>query len=75
MDCKFCNNLRKIYTFYRFTKKDMNLEYKATILVISQLKGYDGKPALCAADYNDDKGYKLNYCPECGRKLKAGDKS
>ena len=76
--CKFCGTLRAKQTVYKFKRErpimygeeaEKLQEYRAALMTRSWFKG-DKKHSTWQFDYGScDRGYKLNYCPECGKKL------
>jgi len=76
--CVFCERFelhKKLENFW-VEKDDEPSKYEYTVaLVIKQWLPSKGKKnAGRTTDYrNQGLGYKLNFCPECGRKTKDGD--
>ena len=74
--CKFCESLE----FFGETDKawgttDFKCEYTVAIVTHFYRKG-DKAHASRITDYrNKGLGYKLNYCPECGRRLRGEKKN
>ena len=76
-ECKFCENLtdyKKIENFW--DEKDdepSKYEYTVALVIRSWKPSIRSKRDACrTTDYrNQGIGYKLNFCPECGRKLKG----
>ena len=77
--CKFCESLESWKNIHEFHNQDitkaekMKHEYTVALLIHSWCPKYKTKrQASRTTDYrNQGLGYKLNYCPECGRKLKV----
>ena len=71
--CKFCSNLfehkKRSYTDPELGK--WKQEYTVALVIHSWYEKRGKKSASRTTDYrNKGLGYKLNYCPECGVKLK-----
>ena len=62
MNCKFCQKLEKIKKIYspELENGKIRSEFQAVIL-------FEG--SIWYRNNDCAKGYKLNYCPECGKKL------
>ena len=85
-DCKFCeamNTHRQCEQIARSWATDAELkefgkwmtEYSVAIVKRSWYQKRGKKSAGRSTDYRyRGLGYKLNYCPECGRKLKRGQR-
>lgn len=79
MSCKFCESLqdwRDIYAIdnMKLPKEErIKQEYTVALLIYSWCPKYKTKrQAGRTTDYrNQGLGYKLNYCPECGKKLRG----
>ena len=77
--CKFCESLQGWFDLYAdsnlYVPKDEEVKhtYTVALLIHSWCPKYKTKrQASRLTDYrNKGLGYKLNYCPECGRKLKV----
>ena len=80
--CKFCESLESWQNIHEFHNQDitkdekMKHEYTVALLIHTWCPKYKTKrQASRLTDYrNKGLGYKLNYCPECGRKLKGVNK-
>lgn len=71
MACKFCEGL-EMWKSINQRNKDFAYEYKTAIVIRSWFKEHGKRSASRITDYRwRGIGYKLNYCPECGRKLKT----
>lgn len=78
-ECKFCESYQSWKNIHkdsnrRYPKDEkMRHEYSVALLIHSWDPKYSSKRhAGRTTDYrNKGMGYKLNYCPECGRKLKV----
>lgn len=84
IDCKFCRRME----LEKFCKRIINKERKqegesrlcyemsVALVCLSWTKKKGKKQAGRTTDYRHmGLGYKLNYCPECGRYLRSGRKS
>ena len=79
MSCKFCESLQDWSQIHEFNNRDIpkeeetKHEYTVALVIHSWCPKYKTKrQAGRTVDYrNQGLGYKLNYCPECGRKLKG----
>ena len=77
--CKFCESLESWQKIHKFDNdrvpkgEKTKHEYRVALLIHSWCPKYKTKrQASRTTDYrNQGLGYKLNYCPECGRKLKV----
>lgn len=78
--CQFCEALQRnknIRAFYNDRQKKEGKEriyedYTVALVIRSYVKGKK-RTAGRTTDYrNQGIGYKLNFCPECGRALKDG---
>ena len=76
--CKFCEALKENKQIIDFKNNNpkyyngekWNVEYTVALVIRKWLKGRHKSTAGRATDYRyRGIGYKLNYCPECGRKL------
>lgn len=76
-ECKFCDGYRSYKQIYKFRENHSEFygnehlyhEITVAIVVRSWLKGKK-RQAGRTTDYRyRGIGYKLNYCPECGKKL------
>jgi len=75
-ECKFCENLtnyKKIDNFFRKREKEpFKYEYTVALVIKQWLPSKGKRRAGRTTDYRyQGLGYKLNYCPECGKKLKG----
>ena len=48
---------------------DIIEDYTVVLLIRSHIKGMKKKPGMLLRYWKKDIGYKLNFCPECGKKL------
>ena len=76
--CKFCESLESHKKFTKFwlerEKDPFKSEYTVALVIKSWVPSIGKKSAGRTTDYrNQGLGYKLNFCPECGRKIKGGD--
>ena len=74
-ECKFCESLeshKKCENFWLEREKEpFKYEYTAALVIKQWLPSIGKKSAGRTTDYrNQGLGYKLNFCPECGRKIK-----
>ena len=75
--CKFCESLEIWQNTHKFTndriQNKTKQEYTVALLIHTWCPKYKTKrQASRTTDYrNKGLGYKLNYCPERGRKLKV----
>ena len=77
--CDFCNSLQDWCELHAAQNRDVpkdeekKHEYTVALLIHSWCPKYKTKrQASRTTDYrNKGLGYKLNYCPGCGRKLKV----
>lgn len=73
--CKFCENLESYKRLNGNREPDPELgryksEYGAALVIRNWYEKQGKKSAGRSTDYRyRGIGYKLNYCPECGRKL------
>lgn len=65
--CAFCESLN----FKREFEKHCSLPILFTVALVDHLVCGNGRLAGRTTDYNGGDGYKLNFCPECGRRLKG----
>ena len=77
-ECKFCENLtgyKKIENFFNEREQEpFKYEYTVALVIKQWLPSKGKRRAGRTTDYrNQGLGYKLNFCPECGRKIKGGD--
>ena len=76
-ECKFCESLaehKKIENFWldRKGKEPFKYEYTVALVIKEWLPSKGKRRAGRTVDYRYQRlGYKLNYCPECGTKLKG----
>ena len=64
--CVFCKNFDEYYDLY----KNKDIAWKVALVI--HTKGSGGEYRGRTTDYNvRGIGYKLKYCPECGRKLEV----
>lgn len=76
-DCVFCERFKdqkKIENFWlRKDDEPRKYEYTVALVIRSWKPSIRSKRDACRiTDYrNQGIGYKLNFCPECGRKLKG----
>ena len=77
--CKFCERLGSLKQVYQFLNKHdkkqgeekIKHEYTVALVTHSWLPSKGKKRASRSTDYrNQGLGYKLNFCPECGRNLR-----
>ena len=74
-ECKFCKNLEFYKNLDRNQESDPELgryktEYRAALVIRSWYEKRSKRGAGRTTDYRyRGIGYRLNYCPECGRKL------
>ncbi len=68
--CVFCESYKIIKEIYEEHKNpNISYVYKVALLIHTKKKGFRAYRGR-TTDYNTRGiGYKLNYCPECGRKL------
>ena len=77
VECKFCASLesrKKCENFWLEREKEpFKYEYTVALVIRSWKPSIRSKRDACrTTDYrNQGIGYKLNFCPECGRKLKG----
>ena len=77
--CKFCESLENWQDIHKFDNahapKDEKKkhEYRVALLIYSWCPKHKTKrQASRLADYRSKGlGYKLNYCPECGRRMRC----
>lgn len=81
-ECVFCRDLQSKRNVHQFIKDhpewygliDLEQQYTVAIVTRTYQKGHK-RQAARSADYRyRGYGYKLNYCPECGRLLKGASK-
>lgn len=78
MNCKFCESYESWHNIHEFDnqrvpkEERVKHEYAVALVIHSWCPKYRTKKrAGRTVDYrNMGLGFKLNYCPECGRKLK-----
>lgn len=76
-DCVFCERFKDHKDIENFwlEKDDEPSKYEYTVALVIrswQLSIRSKRDACRITDYrNQGIGYKLNFCPECGRKLKG----
>lgn len=79
MTCKFCesyeswHNIHESYNQKRPKEERSKYEYTAALIIRSWIpkvrtKRHAGRTIDCR---NQGIGYELNYCPECGKRLKG----
>ncbi len=76
--CQFCEALQRnksIRAFYNDLRKEEGKEriyedYAVALVVRSYAKGKKSTASRTTDYRNQGIGYKLNFCPECGRRLK-----
>lgn len=77
--CKFCEALGKwkqIEEFdkehpeFRMTKERIYKEYNVALVIRSWAKGKKATAGRLTDYRHMGIGFKLNYCPECGKKVK-----
>lgn len=73
--CKFCENLthyKKIETFFcKREQEPLKYEYTVALVIKSWLPSHGKRNCAKSTDYrNQGIGYKLNFCPECGKEIK-----
>lgn len=75
--CKFCSNLNEYKerrNWYGYNDPELGRwkqQYTVALVIHSWYEKRGKKSASRTTDYrNKGLGYKLNYCPECGTKLK-----
>ena len=70
--CKFCESMqthRQVDAILKKTDPDMSRRYSVAIVSRMFFKGRNGSQGS-STDYRyQGCGYKLNFCPECGRQL------
>ena len=79
MPCKFCESLQDWSQIHEFDnlklpkEEETKHEYTVALVIHSWCPKYKTKrQAGRTADYrNQGLGYELNYCPECGRKIRG----
>lgn len=79
MPCKFCESLQDWSQIHEFDNQKLSKEertkheYTVALVIHSWKPKYRTKRrAGRTVDYrNQGLGYKLNYCPECGRKIRG----
>lgn len=79
MSCKFCESLQDWSQIHEFDNlqlpkdEETKHEYTVALVIHSWKPKYKTKrQAGRKTDYrNQGLGYKLNFCPECGRKLRG----
>lgn len=74
-ECKFCEKIityKKIENLFRKREKEpFKFEYTIALVIKQWLPSKGKRSAGITTDYRyQGLGYKLNYCPECGRKIK-----
>ena len=75
-ECKFCESLaehKQIENFWldRKDKEPFKYEYTVALVIKEWLPSKGKRRAGRTTDYRyQGLGYKLNFCPECGRKVK-----
>lgn len=71
--CAFCESLQTHKNIRAFNN-ELYDEYTVALVIRSYAKGKK-RTAGRTTDYrNQGIGYKLNFCPECGRRLKECEK-
>lgn len=74
-ECKFCESLQEFKQIYeKLGKKEkpgegLLHEYTVALVIHSYRKGHKAQAGRTTDYRRLGLGYKLNYCPECGRKL------
>ena len=77
-DCKFCkalNNWKDVERFdiehpeFRMTKERIYREYNVALVIRSWVKGKKSTAGRTTDYRHMGIGFKLNYCPECGKKV------
>ena len=79
MSCKFCEAYESWHNIHEFDNQNrpkderVKHEYTVALVIHSWCPKYKTKrQAGCITNYrNQGLGYKLNYCPECGKKLRG----
>ena len=72
--CKFCDRLDAIIYFDK-QEKELSREYTAAIVTRSWRKDQGKRCSSRSVSFrNQGIGFDLNFCPECGRKLKRQGK-
>ena len=73
--CEFCDRIAMSNRVFQFWKErdEQNLKHEITVAIVER-KWIAGTPKQNAGKLTDYRyrglGFKLNYCPTCGRKLK-----
>lgn len=76
--CKFCEAMethRRVDTIMKKTDPDMEHRYSVAIVRRMFFKGRKGAKGSSTDYRHQGCGYKLNFCPECGRDLKQKEVS
>ena len=75
-ECKFCESLagyKKIEKFFSERESEeepFKYEYTVALVIRQWLPSIGKKSAGRTTDYkNQGIGYKLNFCPECGKEI------
>lgn len=76
-DCKFCDAYQSQQNIYKFRQGhpeyygNERLYHEITVAMVTRswLKGHKAHAGRTTDYRYRGIGYKLNYCPECGRKL------
>ena len=70
MECKFCEDIHFLNQLHADEEKaDKKINHQYSVSLVS--KKSRGKTLLGAYTFA---GYKLNYCPECGKNISYGER-
>ena len=71
--CKFCESLKVTKRINRYNNKDKKFKFKYSVAMVTRtfVKGRYGCSGRTVDYRHLGCGYELNYCPECGVKLKT----